>query len=92
MIFRARPNLDIRYAFRLLIVRIPGLANSFKYGQSADMEKVINSSSASNFSYSFIVKRFTLSTALAENIKFANKMSLGFKFKSKHIDEMAVLL
>ncbi|SFA37872.1 hypothetical protein SAMN04488511_10148 [Pedobacter suwonensis] len=81
VIFRARRNHDIKHAFRLFIGGTPGLANSFKYGQLADLDKVINSSSAWNFNYFLSVKRFTLSLEIAKNINLASKISLGYKFQ-----------
>jgi len=81
VIFRARRNHDIKHAFRLFIGGTPGLANSFKYGQFEDPEKVINSSSAWNLNYFLSVKRFTLSLEFAENINLASKISIGYKLK-----------
>lgn len=80
VIFRARRNHDIKHAFRLFIGGTPGLANSFKYGNLADIDKVIKSSSAWSFSYFLNVKKFTLSLEVAENLNVANKISLGYNF------------
>lgn len=80
VIFRARHNHEIKHAFRLFIGGTPGLANSFKYGHLADVEKIIRSSSAWNLNYFLSVKKITLSLELAENINLASKISLGYKF------------
>lgn len=81
VIFRARRNHDIKHAFRLFIGGTPGLANSFKYGQFINLEKVMNSSSAWNFNYFLSVKKITLSLEMAKNINFASKISLGYRFQ-----------
>lgn len=80
VIFRGRSNHDIRHAFRLFIGGTPGLANSFKYGDLADINKIIKGSGAWNLSYFLNVKKITLSLEIAENINLASKISLGYKF------------
>ncbi|MDQ0965796.1 hypothetical protein QFZ20_001199 [Flavobacterium sp. W4I14] len=80
VIFRGMRNHDIKHAFRLFIGGTPGLANSFKYGDFADIDKRIKSSGAWNLSYFLNVKKITLSFEIAENINLASKISLGYKF------------
>jgi len=80
VIFRGSRNHDIKHAFRLFIGGTPGLSNSFKYGDLADIDKIIESSGAWNLNYFLNVKKITLSLEVAENINVASKISLGYRF------------
>lgn len=78
VIWRARRNHDIKHAIKLFIGGTPGLADSFKYGNATEIDKLIKSSSGWTLNYFLYIKKFTLSLEAGKNLNFANKISLGY--------------
>lgn len=80
IIWRARRNHDIKHAFRLFVGGNPGLASSFKYDKDVDSHTIGASSIGWTFNYFLSVKKFTLSIETANNVNYAQKISVGYAF------------
>lgn len=81
VIWRAKNNHDIRHAFRLFIGGTPNFANSFRSGiKTNDIIRGKNSMGWV-FNYFLYIKHFSLSLEMADNVNYAQKISLGYSFQ-----------
>jgi hypothetical protein len=81
VIWRVRDNHDFRHAFRFFIGGTPNFANSFRSGiKTNDIIRGKNSMGWV-FNYFLYIKRFSLSFEMADNVNYAQKISLGYSFQ-----------
>ncbi|SDC12003.1 hypothetical protein [Pedobacter soli] len=81
IMWRARRNHDIRHAFRLFIGGTPNFADSFRSGVKAYDELRGKNSMGWVFNYFFYIHRFSLSYEMADNVNYAQKITLGYSFR-----------
>ena len=81
VIWRARKEHDIKHAFRLFIGGTPDLIKSFRSGTEAAIDIRGKNSLGWVFNYFLYIKRFSLSYELADNVNYAQKISLGYSFQ-----------
>lgn len=81
VIWRARNDHGIRHAFRLFLGGTPNFANSFRSGVKAYDEINGKNSFGWVFNYFLYIKRFSLSYEMADNVNYAQKISLGYSFQ-----------
>jgi len=81
VIWRARKEHDIKHAFRLFIGGTPGLLKSFRAGSEAAIDIHGKNSLGWVFNYFLYIKRFSLSYEMADNVNYAQKLSLGYSFQ-----------
>lgn len=81
VIWRARNDHDIRHAFRFFLGGTPNFANSFRSGVKAYDEINGKNSFGWVFNYFLYIKRFSLSYEMADNVNYAQKISLGYSFQ-----------
>lgn len=81
VIWRARNDHDIRHAFRLFIGGTPNFVNSFRSGSRAANDIYGRNSAGWVFSYFLNINRFSLSYEMADNVNYAQKISLGYSFR-----------
>ncbi|WP_293313895.1 hypothetical protein [Pedobacter sp. UBA5917] len=81
VIWRARFDHEIRHAFRFFIGGTPNFANSFRSGAKAN--DFINGKNSMGwvFNYFLYIHRFSLSYEMADNVNYAQKISLGYSFR-----------
>ena len=81
VIWRARNDHDIRHAFRFFLGGTPNFANSFRSGVKAYDEINGKNSFGWVFNYFLYIKRFSLSYEMADNVNYAQKISIGYSFQ-----------
>ncbi|QNR86547.1 hypothetical protein H9N25_09205 [Pedobacter riviphilus] len=81
VIWRVRDNHDIRHAFRLFIGGTPNFANSFRSGTKTNDLIRGKNSMGWVFSYFLYIKHFSLSLEMADNVNYAQKISVGYSFQ-----------
>jgi len=81
VIWRVRDNHDIRHAFRLFIGGTPNFANSFRSGIKTNDIISGKNSMGWIFNYYLYFKRFSFSLEMADNVNYAQKISLGYSFQ-----------
>ncbi|WP_406826766.1 hypothetical protein [Pedobacter sp. KACC 23697] len=81
IIWRVRDNPDFRHAFRFFIGGTPNFANSFRSGIKTNDFISGKNSMGWVFNYFLYIKRFSLSLEMADNVNYAQKISVGYSFQ-----------